>query len=71
MKLEQMRGDLVRVEEVRRAFFNASRKARDELYTIPAQLAPTLAAIDDVAALESVLFEAIEKVCKGLSDGAE
>lgn len=71
LKLEQMRGELVRVEEVRRAFFNASRKARDELYTIPAQLAPVLSAINDAAELEGVLFEAIERVCKGLSDGAE
>lgn len=71
LKLEKMRGDLVRVEEVRRVFFNASRKARDELYTLPAQLAATLAVIDDAAVLEGVLFEAIERVCKGLSDGAE
>lgn len=71
LKLEQMRGELVRVDEVRRVFFNASRKARDELYTLPAQLAAVLSAIDDAAVLEGVLFEAIERVCKGLSDGAE
>ena len=69
LQLDEKTGKLVDASEVKLAFFNATRKARDELFAIPARIAPVLAALDDAADLESVLFDEIERVCKGLSDG--
>lgn len=69
LQVDERIGKLVDAAEVRLAFFNASRKARDELYTIPARIAPVLAALENAADLEAVLFDEIERVCKGLSDG--
>jgi hypothetical protein len=69
LQLDEKTGKLVDANEVKLAFFNATRKARDELFAIPARIAPVLAALDDAADLEAILFDEIERVCKGLSDG--
>ena len=69
LQLDEKTGKLVDADEVKLAFFNATRKARDELFAIPARMAPVLAALDDAADLEAILFDEIERVCKGLSDG--
>lgn len=69
LQLDEKTGKLVDANEVKLAFFNATRKARDELFAIPARIAPVLAALDDAADLETILFDEIERVCKGLSDG--
>lgn len=69
LQLDEKTGKLVDAAEVKLAFFNATRKARDELFAIPARMAPVLAALDDPSDLEVVLFDEIERVCKGLSDG--
>ncbi len=69
LQLDEKTGKLVDADEVKLAFFNATRKARDELFAIPARMAPVLAALDDAADIEAILFDEIERVCKGLSDG--
>lgn len=69
LDLDEKTGKLVNANEVKLAFFNATRKARDELFAIPARIAPVLAALDKAGDLETILFDEIERVCKGLSDG--
>lgn len=68
LALEEKMGALVRSDEVRRAAFNAARKARDMLVAIPERVAVVVAAIDDPAEVLSVLENEIERVCGELSD---
>ena len=67
LDLELQMGTLVRTDEVRRAAFNAARKARDQLIALPQRVAAILAATEDPAEVLSILEEEIEKICLDLS----
>lgn len=69
LTLDERMGRLVNAAEVQLAAFNAARQARDQLLAIPARVAPLLFAAADVNEIQSILEDAIEKVCKGLSGG--
>ena len=68
LALEEKMGSLIRSDQVRRAAFNAARKARDMLVAIPERVAVVVAAIDDPAEVLSVLENEIERICGELSD---
>ena len=68
LALEEKLGSLIRSDDVRRAAFNAARKARDMLVAIPDRVAVVVAAIDDPSEVLTVLENEIERVCGELSD---
>ena len=67
LDLELQMGTLVRTDEVRRAAFNAARKARDQLIALPQRVAAILAATEYPVEVLSILEEEIEKICLNLS----
>lgn len=68
LEYEQKSGELVRRDEVKTSAFNAARKARDMLMTIPDRVAATLAATDDQGECHRILSEEIRRVCEELSN---
>lgn len=70
-ELQQKLGNLVRVDDVRRAAMEKARVARDALLGIPDRLAPLLAAEVDPAKVHSILAEELRRVCAELATGED
>lgn len=63
---EERIGKLVNADEVKVAAYNAARKARDRLLSVPDRIAPILAAVDDEHEVHRLLSEELRKVCSVL-----
>lgn len=55
IKLEEMRGELVRADQVKKEAFATARKLRDAIMAVPARLAPELASETDPHKVEIML----------------
>ena len=62
LQLQQKRGELVPVHEVKAQAFDSARSIRDAVLSTIPQIAPQLAALRDVAAVEIVLAKALKRV---------
>jgi hypothetical protein len=69
LRLDKERGLLAPVDEIPVAAYNAGRRARNRLVTIPDRLTDILAATSDSAEVRRILEEAINQVCREISDG--
>jgi hypothetical protein len=67
IKLKQLTKELVSATEVRLAAFTLSRRARDQLLTIPDRLAAQVSGLTDPAEIHKLMFEEIYRVCQELS----
>jgi hypothetical protein len=68
LDLDRQRGILVRADEVKLGAFNMARKARDQLIALPERVAAILAATQDVAEVQRILEEEIERICQEIAD---
>ena len=62
---DERTGKLILADNVRSTAFNASRRAREMLYTIPDRISPLFPEIQHE--LHAVLLEEIERVCRHLA----
>ena len=67
MKNAELRGELVRAEEIRRALFTVARSARNGLLTIPDRLATTLAGETDAHKIHQLMEREIENVLEEIA----
>lgn len=67
LELERQQGILVRADEVRAAAFDAHRRTRDHLITLPERIAAIVAATTDPAEVQRILDDEIERICHELS----
>ena len=68
IELDRQRGILVQADEVKLGAFNMARKARDQLIALPERVAALLAATQDVAEVQRILEEEIERICQEIAD---
>ncbi len=68
LDLQRQEGILVRANEVRAAVFDANRRTRDQLISLPERVAAILAATTDPAEIQRILDDEIERVCQELSN---
>lgn len=70
LEYEKMAGKLIDAEEVRVAWFNTSRRARDLILAIPDRIAPVIAGTADserISEVHSMLLSELRRVCEELS----
>lgn len=70
LEFEEKSGKLVSRDDVRVAAFNAARKARDSLLSIPDRIAPILAGITDDREVHRILTDEIRRVCSEMTSRA-
>jgi hypothetical protein len=68
LDLDRQRSILVRADEVKLGAFNMARKARDQLIALPERVAAILAATQDIAEVQRILEEEIERICQEIAD---
>lgn len=71
LKLEEMRGDLIRVDAVKSTLSVVFATTRDAMLQIPARLAPLLAADSDPASVQSMLHAEIHQALHDLSGASD
>lgn len=71
LEYEKAAGLVVDAEAVKQAAFDAGRRARDLLMTLPARVAPILAAMDSDAEVYDTLDKALRQVCDEIAKGGE
>jgi phage terminase Nu1 subunit (DNA packaging protein) len=69
LELAQLRGDMLRADEVKAAAFVAARTARDQLLSIPQRLAPVVASLTDPRDCQRAIEAEVRRVCLALSGG--
>jgi hypothetical protein len=69
MDVDRQRAILVRADEVKVGAFNAARKTRDQLVSLPERLAAILAATLEPTEVQSILEEEIERICQEIAEG--
>lgn len=73
LEREEIEGQIVRAEEVRKGAFNTARAVRDGLLNIPHRVAPILAGESDPNQVASILNreirEALEEISRALEHG--
>lgn len=67
LEYEHKSGSLRDAEEVRKAFFEANRRARDLLLALPDRAAATVAGLTEAAECHRILTAEVERVCDELS----
>jgi phage terminase Nu1 subunit (DNA packaging protein) len=67
LKVAQMRGDFIPVDEIEKEWGNAILKAKARLLQIPRKLAPQLQGEPEIEAIESLITEAIHDALRELS----
>ena len=67
LEYERKSGNLRDAEEVRKAFFEANRRARDLLLALPDRAAATVAGLTEAAECHRILATEVERVCDELS----
>jgi hypothetical protein len=68
LDLDRQMGLLVRADEMKVAAFNAARRARDQIISLPERLAVILAATPDPAEVHRILEEEADRICQDLSN---
>lgn len=68
LKNAELRGDLVRGDEIRRAIFTASRGIRNSLQTIPDRVSLPITGMTDVHEIHQLIEEEINQVLSDLSE---
>lgn len=71
LRLAELRGELVKAEEVRRRAFELARGARDLLMAIPARVAAIVAAETDPAKCQEILDAEVRQVCAEIAKMGE
>ena len=67
LEYERKSGNLRDAAEVRKAFFEANRRARDLLLALPDRAAATVAGLTEAAECHRILTAEVERVCDELS----
>jgi phage terminase Nu1 subunit (DNA packaging protein) len=67
LKNAELRGDLVRVDEIRRAIFTASRGIRNSLQTIPDRVSLPITGMTDVHEIHQLIDDEIHQVLSGMN----
>jgi hypothetical protein len=66
LEVQQKRGELVKVEDVRNAWATVVRTIRDGVMRIPDKCAPAIAAAADAREVRTLLAAECESILKGL-----
>jgi phage terminase Nu1 subunit (DNA packaging protein) len=68
LKNAELRGDLVRVDEIRRAIFTASRGIRNSLQTIPDRVSLPITGMTDVHEIHQLIDDEIHQVLSNMNE---
>lgn len=67
LEYEEKAGKLVNADEVKIAAFNAARKARDAMLSIPDRLSSVFAGISDEREIHRIMSDELRRVCEELA----
>jgi transcriptional regulator with XRE-family HTH domain len=75
LKIQELRGDMVRLSAVKAVWANTISNTRNALLQLPSRIAPVVAAESDINAcsciLESAIYEALTQMATGHSMGVQ